>query len=122
VIVSQSDPRVYFAGERTLLAWVRTGITLIALGFVVARFGLMMWLFQPDAARGRPSPFGPALGTGLVLIGAGFTLLASYKFLLFVRSLGPEERPRVRFEPGLTIALALVVAATGVGLSLYLVV
>ncbi len=29
------DPRVYFAAERTLLAWIRTGITTIGLGFVV---------------------------------------------------------------------------------------
>ena len=30
------DPRVYFAAERTLLAWVRTGLTVMALGFVVS--------------------------------------------------------------------------------------
>jgi uncharacterized membrane protein YidH (DUF202 family) len=29
----------HFASERTLLAWVRTGITVIAPAFVVARFG-----------------------------------------------------------------------------------
>ena len=32
-----SDPRVFFAAERTLLAWVRTGLTIMAFGFVVAR-------------------------------------------------------------------------------------
>jgi putative membrane protein len=35
-----NDPRVYFAAERTLLAWIRTGLTVVGLGFVVARFGL----------------------------------------------------------------------------------
>lgn len=35
-----SDPRVFFASERTLLAWLRTGVALIGLGFVVSRFGL----------------------------------------------------------------------------------
>jgi len=34
-----SDPRVFFAAERTLLAWLRTGLTIMAFGFVVARFG-----------------------------------------------------------------------------------
>ena len=39
-----NDPRVFFAAERTLLAWVRTGITVMALGFVVERFGLFVSL------------------------------------------------------------------------------
>ena len=30
-----SDPRVFFAAERTQLAWVRTGLPIMALGFVV---------------------------------------------------------------------------------------
>lgn len=36
------DPRVVFAAERTLLAWIRTGIALAALGFVVARFAFVL--------------------------------------------------------------------------------
>lgn len=39
-----SYPRVFFAAERTLLAWVRSGITVMALGFVVAKFGLFLTL------------------------------------------------------------------------------
>ena len=30
----------YLAAERTLLAWIRTGLALMGFGFVVARFGL----------------------------------------------------------------------------------
>jgi inner membrane protein YidH len=32
----------YLANERTFLAWLRTSIALIALGFVVSRFGLFL--------------------------------------------------------------------------------
>lgn len=32
----EEDPRVYFAAERTLLAWLRTGLGLIGVGFAVA--------------------------------------------------------------------------------------
>jgi putative membrane protein len=39
------DPRVFFASERTLLAWVRTGIAIVGLGFVVSRFGLFLRVF-----------------------------------------------------------------------------
>ena len=43
-----NDPRVFFAAERTLLAWVRTALGLVGLGFVVARFGLFLKLMRPD--------------------------------------------------------------------------
>ena len=36
------DPRVYFAAERTFLAWIRTGLALMGFGFVVARFGIFL--------------------------------------------------------------------------------
>ena len=36
------DPRIYFAAERTFLAWIRTGLALMGFGFVVARFGLFL--------------------------------------------------------------------------------
>jgi putative membrane protein len=31
----QSDPRVFFAAERTLLAWQRSSVALMGLGFVI---------------------------------------------------------------------------------------
>jgi putative membrane protein len=36
------DPRVQFAAERTLLAWIRTGLSMMGFGFVVARFTLFL--------------------------------------------------------------------------------
>lgn len=36
------EPTVYYAAERTLLAWVRTGLAMMSFGFVVARFGLFL--------------------------------------------------------------------------------
>ena len=45
---SESDPRVYFAAERTQLAWLRTGIAVIGLGFLVARFGVFLITTPPE--------------------------------------------------------------------------
>ncbi|WP_229635499.1 YidH family protein [Pseudomonas syringae] len=36
-----NDPRVFFAAERTFLAWNRTSLSLMAFGFVVERSGLL---------------------------------------------------------------------------------
>src|SRR5438093_10763333 len=64
------------ANERTFLAWVRTNIALISLGFVLAR--LSPWLGQPTrddlAAKARP------LGIGLVSFGAVLTVLAAWRY------------------------------------------
>ena len=38
-----NDPRVLFAAERTLMAWTRTAVALMAFGFVVERFGLFFY-------------------------------------------------------------------------------
>jgi putative membrane protein len=37
-----SQFRDHAANERTLLAWIRTGIALMAFGFAIARFGLFL--------------------------------------------------------------------------------
>src|SRR5207245_2978155 len=41
-IRQRADLRDYLAAERTLLAWIRTGLALMGFGFVVARFGLFL--------------------------------------------------------------------------------
>ena len=33
---------VYFAAERTLMSWIRAALGLMALGFVIDRFGLVL--------------------------------------------------------------------------------
>jgi len=37
-----ADAATELAEERTLLAWIRTGLAIMGLGFVVARFGLFL--------------------------------------------------------------------------------
>src|SRR5688572_4809393 len=65
----EKDPRVRLAAERTLLAWLRTGLAMMGFGFVVARFGL--FLHELDVQR-QQQPHTPGwsleIGTALVLL------------------------------------------------------
>jgi len=118
--MQDNDPRVYFAAERTLLAWVRTGVAVIGLGFIVARFGLFLKLVSTPHANPQSSAFSSVVGCGLVLSGAVFTAVATFQFVLFLRTLRPEERPRITFGPLLSLLFASAIAALGVLLAVYL--
>jgi putative membrane protein len=116
------DPRVRFAGERTLLAWVRTGLALMGFGFVVARFGMFLHeLAAVGHGRTRPSQgISLWIGTALVLIGVVVLLLAAMQHFQFLRRL---DRGEAFQAPRWSIAtvVALLLAALGVGMAAYLV-
>ncbi len=116
----EPDPRVYFAAERTLLAWVRTGVTIIGLGFVVARFGLFLRLVNAGHVADERMGFSALLGVAFAIGGGALTALAAAQFALFVRSMKPEELPRPRLTHYASLALALAVSAVGVLLAIYL--
>lgn len=118
-----SDPRVFFAAERTLLAWVRSGITVMALGFVVAKFGLFLTLLTTaDAGNShihRNSDFSNLLGMVLVMIGVVITLGAQYNHHRYVKTLPPADVPELAITC-LGSLLTLSVALVGGLLTVYL--
>ena len=118
-----SDPRIFFAAERTLLAWVRSGLTVMALGFVVARFGLVVSLLA--GANAAPAGFhnshrvADAFGIALMAIGAVAVLGALHNYRVFVRSLPPADVPLLALL-WLTSFLALSIGIVGILLTAYL--
>ena len=117
-----SDPRVYFAAERTLLAWVRTGITVTALGFVVERFGLFLALFAQQAgmvARPGHAVASNVIGTLLVVAGVAVIVLAAVQHVRFVRTLPDDDLPAGR-GVDLAFVFAIAFALLGAALAAFL--
>jgi len=83
------DPRDFLAEERTLLAWIRTGLALMGFGFVVARFGLFLRELSliPAVAAAPDRVLSAPLGTALVLLGVGVQLAAIVRHVRRVRDL-----------------------------------
>jgi putative membrane protein len=106
--------REHLANERTFLAWVRTSLSLIGLGFVLARMGVFLRELgnagAPHLAHRIPGG-GEFIGTGVIFVVLG-TLLGGWSGRRFHRvRRGIEES---RFEPAMNIA-SLVTAAVVVG-------
>jgi putative membrane protein len=114
------DPRVAMAAERTLLAWIRTGLAMMGFGFVVARFGL--FLRELAIVRGEPAPDGKGgslwIGVGLVALGVWVVVTAAVRHRGYLRALaqGKSAPPGQWF--GIVVAALLVTA--GVTMAAYL--
>jgi putative membrane protein len=116
----ESDPRVYFAAERTLPAWLRTGLTVIGLGFLVARFGLFLQMVRRPSDP-QPAPLeSTVIGVGLVILGAVMIAAAAWQHRRFCNGPAGAERPS-RYWLSLGIWSSALIAAAGLALALYLV-
>lgn len=110
------DVRQQLAADRTLLAWFRTAIALAALGFVVARFDLIV----RQAGSSIPSGHGARLlGVGLVVASVVVGLTGMYQYRQVNRMLDVHgDLSQSSRAP--VIVGSLVILVVLVGLAVYL--
>ena len=111
------------ANERTFLAWVRTGVAVVAFGFVVEKFNLFVLAIasasSPDAGhrlqvQRLSGPLGRYDGLILILTGLALIVVAAARFMRTGRMIDDQvvhSASSVRAELILSAALALIVAA-----------
>ena len=111
-----NDPRVFFAAERTLLAWNRTALSLMAFGFVIERFGLFVLILMPkhDLSAHRILSF--AIGIVFVLLGAFTAAFSTVQYRKVLKTLKPIEIP-AGYSANLGVVSNLIIAALGVFLT-----
>ncbi|HEX9179598.1 MAG TPA: DUF202 domain-containing protein [Burkholderiales bacterium] len=115
-----NDPRVLFAAERTLLAWSRTSLTLMAFGFVVERFGLFVKMLAPEHAAAADAGVSFWVGIAFVLLGTLLSLLSALQYRNVVTTLRSVEIPP-RYWVNLATFTSLALSVLGIALSAYLI-
>jgi len=113
-----NDPRVFFAAERTLLAWNRTSLSLMAFGFVIERFGLFVTILVPQHNLPLQRGISFWIGLAFVLLGVFVAVFSTVQYRKLLRTLKPIEIPEgYRTDPG--VFTNLIVAVLGIVLIIY---
>jgi putative membrane protein len=116
----QQHATEFLANERTFLAWIRTSIAVVSLGFVVARFSV--WLRQltlqlhegPQVRHiGVSLPFGLAM----MALGAVLAPLAAWRYHVVNKKI---EEGEVTADRGLILLVTAMVAVLAIGMIVYL--
>lgn len=118
----EQDPRVYFAAERTFLAWIRTGLGLMGIGFAVSRFSFFLRQLSSTESHLSTHTTGISLWSGVALVGLGVVVILSsvVRHVQLVRELrsGTWSPGRVSSD---AVILGVLLAAMGFGMCFYLI-
>jgi putative membrane protein len=116
-----AELRDYLAEERTFLAWIRTGVSLMGFGFVVARFGILgnMSYISQQLPAAQPQELSVWLGAVLIAIGSIVNLFSARRFMRLAGELNRDRfADRSLSKQGVLVASFL--ALLGIAMTIYL--
>jgi putative membrane protein len=100
----------YLANERTFLAWIRTSVAVVSLGFVIARFSV--WLrelavHREPQVQAHHGGISLPIGVAMMTLGGLLAVLAAWRYHVVNRDI---ERGKVSADRGLVILVTVMVA------------
>ena len=113
---SAQDAATIQANERTLLAWIRTGLSLTTFGFVIARLGV--WVRIAGDA-GQAIPGAGWIGALFVLMGALLDGIGIARYLVFHRAF--LKRQAFPTGVGSVLVIAFAIASLGAILGVFVI-
>jgi putative membrane protein len=99
----------FLANERTFLAWIRTSVAVVSLGFVLARFSV--WLRELSVHRQQQMQvhrggISLPIGVAMMILGRLLSVLAAWRYHVVNRDI---ERGKVSADRGLVILVTAMV-------------
>ena len=100
----------YLANERTFLAWIRTSVAVVSLGFVVARFSV--WLQELSGRldrqmQGHRAGISLPIGVAMMILGGLLPVLAAWRYHVVNRDI---EHGKVSADRGLVVLVTAMVS------------
>jgi len=112
--------REHLANERTFLAWIRTSIALMGLGFVIVKFALFLKevaIMLKDLNITITEGFSAVVGTGMVAMGV---ILAFFAFFQYKKVETQINRQTYKSSSIISVLLTLVIVVGGIFLVIHL--
>jgi len=110
------------ANERTFLAWVRTSIAVMSLGFVIARFSLWMREMSSGVSatmRIRHTGISEVLGECMIGLGGVLTAFAAWRYRVVNRAI---ERGEIEADPHMVMAITAIILTAAVAVIVYMII